>query len=261
MDIQNLTWKSSGKKRQNHPLLPRSIRGLIVGKSGSGKTTVLMNLLLQPRWLDYNNLFVYGKSLFQPEYKIIKTAFECGFSKELVLHFFKHPDEFMRQAQINKCEIGDLIHEIGQELSNKQVNTHFFESADDVPDPSSLCSGDKNLIIFDDVMLQKQNAIEQYYIRGRHNNVDCFYLSQNYFKPPRQTVRENANLIILFPQDIKTVEHIYPDHASLDMSLQEFRNLCKKAWSQPHGFVCLDLSSKKDEGKYRSAFDNFYFCE
>ena len=30
-----------------------------------------------------------------------------------------------------------------------------------------------------------------------------FYLSQNYFKLPRQTIRENANFICLFPQDLK----------------------------------------------------------
>ena len=42
----------------------------IVGPNGCGKTTLLNNLLLRPRWLDYDNLFVYGKSLFQPEYKI-----------------------------------------------------------------------------------------------------------------------------------------------------------------------------------------------
>ena len=50
-------------------------------------------------------------------------------------------------------------------------------------------------MIFDDLLLEKQNKCESYYIRGRHSNVDCFYLSQNYFKLPRQTIRETANFI------------------------------------------------------------------
>ena len=58
-------------------------------------------------------------------------------------------------------------------------------------------------MIFDDLQFTKQNKCEKYYIRGRHSNVDCFYLAQNYFMLPRQTIRENANFICMFPQDSK----------------------------------------------------------
>ena len=68
MEIADLSWNEVTTKRFNHPLLPRSIRGIIVGKSGCGKMTLLLNLLLRPGWLDYGNLCVFGKSLFQPEY-------------------------------------------------------------------------------------------------------------------------------------------------------------------------------------------------
>ena len=68
MEIKDLSWNDSITKRFNNPLLPRSIRGIIVGKSVRGKTTLLLNLLLIPGWLDYDNLCVFGKSLFQPEY-------------------------------------------------------------------------------------------------------------------------------------------------------------------------------------------------
>ena len=56
----------------------------------------------------------------------------------------------------------------------------------------------KNLMVFDDLLLERQNKCEAYYTRGRHSNVDCFYLAQNYFKLPRQTIRENANFICFF---------------------------------------------------------------
>ena len=67
MEIRDLSLNETTTKRFNNPLLPRSIRGIIVGKSGCGKTTLLLNLLLRPSWLDYDNLFVFGRSLFQPE--------------------------------------------------------------------------------------------------------------------------------------------------------------------------------------------------
>ena len=82
MDVKDISWNDITSKRFNHSLLPKSIRGLIIGKSGCGKTTLLLNLLLRPGWLDYNNLSVFGKSLFEPEYRIIKKAFEEKLPKE-----------------------------------------------------------------------------------------------------------------------------------------------------------------------------------
>ena len=89
------------------------------------------------------------------------------------------------------------------------------------------------------------------------SNVGCFYLAQNYFKRPRQTTRENANFICLFPQDLKNLNHIFGDHVGSDMTKEEFRQLCKAAWEKQHGFVIIDLSSKKHNGKYRSWLDEF----
>ena len=48
MEIQNISWSDASAKRLNHSLLPKNIRGLIIGKSGCGKTTMLLNLLLMP---------------------------------------------------------------------------------------------------------------------------------------------------------------------------------------------------------------------
>ena len=68
--INSYNWKDDTFNRKNNKLLPKSIRGIIIGKSNCGKTTLLMNLLLNKGFLDYNNLLVFGKSLHQPEYEI-----------------------------------------------------------------------------------------------------------------------------------------------------------------------------------------------
>ena len=73
------------------------------------------------------------------------------------------------------------------------VECNFYQSAEDVPDQRELSSEKKNLMVFDDLLLEKQNACGSYYVRGRHSNVNCFYLAQNSFKLPCQTIRENAN--------------------------------------------------------------------
>ena len=93
MEVKNSGWNEHLSKRCNHPLLPICIRGLIAGKSGCGKTTLLISLLLRAGWLDYNNINIFGKSLFQPEYHILKKAFEEKPPKELTTRLFENHNE------------------------------------------------------------------------------------------------------------------------------------------------------------------------
>ena len=93
MEVKNLAWNENLSKRCNHPLLPKGIRGLIIGKSGFGKTTLLINPLLRPGWLDYNNINIFGKSLFQPEYHILKKTFEEKLPKEVIIRLFENQNE------------------------------------------------------------------------------------------------------------------------------------------------------------------------
>ena len=80
MEVKYLAWNENLSKRHNHPLLPKGIRGLIIGKPECGKTTLLINILLRPGWLDYNNINILGKSLFKPEYhtsrKLLKRIYQ-----------------------------------------------------------------------------------------------------------------------------------------------------------------------------------------
>ena len=202
MEIKDLSWNEVTAKRFNNLLLPRSIRGIIVGKSGCGKTTLLLNLLLRPGWLDYDNLYVFGKSLFQPEYRILKKAFEENLPKECILRLFNMRDVI----QNRQIPPSILVQKWAKSIKNKSnMKCNFFETATDVPDPRDLNSEDKNLMIFDDLLLEKQNKCECYYIRGRHSNVDCFYLSQNYSKLPRQILEETLTLFAFFHKILKTL--------------------------------------------------------
>ena len=246
------TWKSVNT-RTNNPLLPRNVRGLIIGKSNCGKTTLLLNLLLQPHWLDYNHLYVFGQSLHQKEYQILKRGFESGLNKTQVSNIFLNQEVF---TKINLSPL-DAIDDYDGKRDNT-VKVEFFSDCTQIPDPATLNVDDKNLLILDDCYLGRQNKIEAYYSRGRHNNCDTFYISQNYFRLPRQTIRENANLIILFPQDSKNLNHIHADHCNDDMTIAEFKTFCRTVWATKHEFVTIDLTSTSLNGKYRKNLDCFY---
>ena len=93
MELKNLAWNENLRKRCNHPLLPQGIRGLIIGNSGCSKATLLINLLLRPGWLDYNNINIFDKSLFQPEYHILKKAFQEKIPKQVIIRLFENQNE------------------------------------------------------------------------------------------------------------------------------------------------------------------------
>ena len=124
MEIADLSWNEIISKIFNNPLLPGSIRGLIVGKSDCGKTTLLLNLLLRRGWLDYDNLFVFGKSLFQPEYRILKKAFEEELPKEYILRLFNMRDD-IQYSQIPPLL---LLQEWAKSIKNKSnIKCNFLK--------------------------------------------------------------------------------------------------------------------------------------
>lgn len=61
------------KEKRHGDLLPSSIRAVISGPSGAGKTNSLLTLLTHPNGLRFENVYVYSKSLNQPKYQFLKN--------------------------------------------------------------------------------------------------------------------------------------------------------------------------------------------
>ena len=110
---------------------------------------------------------------------------------------------------------------------------------------------ENGIIVFDDILGSSNSRfIDQFFIRGRHNNLDNNYLSQSYFDLPKRTIRNNSNKIILFNQTLKDIEHIYRDVAGYDMTYDEFEELCRKSWDEDYNYLYIDRSKKRDQGRY-----------
>lgn len=115
-----------------------------------------------------------------------------------------------------------------------------------------------SIMIFDDVACEKQDNIRAYFCMGRHQDVDCFYLSQTYARIPKHLVRDNANFLVLFQQDEMNLKHIYNDHVNTDMTYTQFKNLCLACWNgDKYSFVVIDKDSELNNGRYRKGFDCF----
>lgn len=197
-------------------LLPNTVRALVLGSSGCGKTNLIYFLLVNEHGLRFENVYIYSKTLQQPKYQLLKK----------------------------------IINEIDG------VNISMFYENDQVISPEKVLPN--SVFIMDDVIGEHQGIIREYFSRGRHNKVDIFYLAQSYSKVPKQLIRDNANLIVLFKQDETNLKHVYNEHCSGDMTYPEFKHFCTTCWNRERfSFIVISKDSERDNGRYRLGFDTF----
>ena len=242
---------NSSNKKVHHKSLPYSFRMLIVGQSGCGKTTLLMRLLLKENLLNYDNLYIFSKSLYQPEYQCLIHGFKNKLPKSAILAMMNTGDEIEKYENRTIEEIAKYYARICE--CNSDIKIECFKSASDVPDPTELDSRKRNLMVFDDIMNERsQKTPEDYYTRGRTCNCDSIYLSQNYIKLPLHTIRSNSNLVVFFKLSPQDRNQIFQKFAAMDMSKPEFNQICSQAWERDYGYLVIDTTQKYKSGnKYR----------
>ena len=106
-------------------------------------------------------------------------------------------------------------------------------------------------VVFDDMLDSNQKLIDPFFTRGRHKSCDVYYLCQSYLDAPKKTVRNNSNIIFLFQQTLKDVEHIHRDISGFDMSHEEFKSLCRKAWNEKFNYLLINRLEDKNGSRYR----------
>ena len=214
---------------QHHAaLFPENIFCVIAGSTGSGKTNLMINLLLKPDLLKYSDVYVYSSTLHQPAYQYLK---QC----------------YIRLEQLIKNKTNQTV-KIG----------HFYDNDTELIDPTTLDKDKNHIMIFDDVMLEDQTVIKKFFCSGRHNNVNVFYLVQSLHKLAKHCIRQNSNIFILFKQDDKTLKYFHETHISGDMDFKEFKQFCDSAWDKKHGFVVVNIWDEAVFGRYWDNYSKVY---
>ena len=183
------------------------------------------NVIQQPKNendINNNRTLVVGASFSGKTYLMIKILSRIP-NRDIYI-ITKSPPEQYTNSEIKIKEISDEI---------KPLNEY-----------------ENGIIVFDDILGSSNSRfIDQFFIRGRNNNLDIYYLSQSYFDLPKRTIRNISNKIILFNQTLKDIEHIYRDVAGYDMNYDEFKELCRKSWEEDYNylFVLIDLKREIKE--------------
>ena len=68
-------------------------------------------------------------------------------------------------------------------------------------------------------MLGARNSsqIDEIFTRGRHKDLDVYYISQSFFDLPRQSIINNSDRILLFTQSLRGFQNMYDVIGAYDM--------------------------------------------
>ena len=106
-------------------------------------------------------------------------------------------------------------------------------------------------VSFDDMLLSKQASnIDLFFTRGRHQNIDIYYISQSYFHVPENTVRIKSNIYILIKQTLRDIMQLFHDIAGSYMNLKDWKQLSRNAWENDFDYLQKDRFDEKGEDRY-----------
>lgn len=221
------------KYKQKHPMFPnKNFRMLIIGGSGCGKTTLLLNMLM--RYIHWDRIYVYAKTVGDDQ------------DKYVIL------EDFVRA----------LEEKVAEEAEEVTIGT-FSNKLSDLVNVDDLDPKKQNLIIFDDIVLDKdQSGIMEHMIRGRKKNCSYIYLTQSYFKVPK-CIRLNMTQFVLFRiESQKELRAIADDHASR-LSYDDFIVTYRAAVEEsgPYSFLYIDSEAPNIYEYIRKGFTEVYWPE
>ena len=204
MEIPNYDCDTKNKKfKQLYSFMPNdTFRMLICGNSGSGKTNLLYHMLIEPL-LYYDKIYLYAKNLDQEKYQNLMKEMNDASSEEVGYNI-------MIVSNDKIIPINDLDYEDNQKL-----------------------------VIFDDYVCEKnQRQIVDYFIQGRHKNCSVIYMSQSFYKTPRD-IRLNCSHYCIY--EFPSLRERNMISSELGVDKEKF----KKATKKQYHFLYVDKPKKK----------------
>ena len=204
MEIPNYDTKTKNKKfKQLYYFMPNdTFRMLICGNSGSGKTNLLYHMLIEPLFY-YDKSYLYAKNLEQEKYQ-------------------------------------NLMKEMN-EASNEEAGYKIMEVSNDkiIPITHLPYEDNQKIVIFDDYVCEKnQRDIVDYFIQGRHKNCSVIYLSQSFYKTPKD-IRLNCSHYCIYEFPSTRERNMISSELGVD------KEKFKKATKKPYSFLYVDKPKKK----------------
>ena len=163
--------------------------------------------------------------------------------------YAKDPYEAKYQYSINKRE-GEGINHFNNPKAFTEYSNHMcdvYKNIDDYnPDKEN-----KILTVFDDMIAdminnKKLNSIvTELFIRGRKLNISLVFITQSYFKVPKDVRLNSTHFFIMKIPNKRELQQIALNHSS-DINSKDFIKIYKKYTAEPYSFLVNDATLASD---------------
>ena len=105
----------------------------------------------------------------------------------------------------------------------------------------------KVLIIFDDMIADMINnnkldsIVTELFIRGRKLNISIVFITQSYFKVPKDVRLRSTHFFIMKIPNKRELQQIALNHSS-DIDFKDFMKIYKKYTKEPYSFLVNDTT-------------------
>ena len=227
---------SKNNKNLSYPLLQ-----IVSGKSGSGKTHLVLKELLTPGFLDYKEIYVLSPNINTKEYQFLKHGFEHNINKEILLEIFPNLNKFRLNQIPEVLEI--IAQNMSLELKQNNIKSVFTSKKEELPTKREMNPDLPKLFIFDDLAGDRefQDIIRNFYSKGRPNNCMCIYITQKISEVQPKSIRDNRSNLILFKTAGCSFDKVYSDMAREVMeNKKEIKILCERIWRDKYAYVYIN---------------------
>ena len=201
-------------------ILDHPYRIFIIGNSGSGKTNALLNLINNQPHID--KIYLYAKDPYEAKYQYL----------------------------INKCEKVGLVH-FDDPKAFIEYSNDMQDIYKNIEDYNPRKKG-KILIIFDDMIADMINnkklnpIVTELFIRGRKLNISIVFITQSYFKVPKDVRLNSTHFFIMKIPSKRELQQIALNHSS-DIDFKDFMKIYKKYTKEPYSFLVNDTTLPSDD--------------
>ena len=201
INFDDYTNENKIRHNSKSPYIPdHPYRIFIIGGLGSGKTNALLNLINNQS--DIDKIYLYAKDPYEAKYQYL----------------------------INKREKLDLNH-----YDDPNVFTEYSNDMQDVYKNIEDYNPRKNrkiLIVFDDMIADMINnkklnpIVTELFIRARKFNISVVFITQSYFKVPKDVRLNFTHFFIMKIPNKKELQQIAINH-SADVDFKDFIKIYK----------------------------------
>lgn len=231
--------------KQNIPQRPAMEAGVVLkhphswlmcGKSGSGKTQFVLNMLKKPIYYAgyFDEIFLFSDSAKEGADDLYRKHLRDEIKQE---HIFAPDDEGVEQLEHIIAVQKQKIEEAGGDHAKT----------------------DKLLFIFDDVAHARKflasPAYKQLHIMNRHLNASCWSLTQSYVAIPRQCRIQVGGVVFYHGATDTEKERFSDEHTPSNHNWREFRVLIDDATRDKYNFMFVNKQVDDHREQYRHGLD------